>query len=308
MENQVRSLRRAGCSITVLHIDGARSKIEYLRGAVRLLREASNDHFDIVHAHYGLTGVIGTLQRRLPLVVTYLGSDVFYSLHRGFSLYAAHRADCNVVMSHAMRKALAPLPCVVIPNGTDVEQFNYVDPADARRSLGWPTDEFAVLFPWNPTRPEKNYGLATASVDYARSLGASGIRLLSFYGKSQPEYNLALNASDMCLLTSHWEGSPNAVRESLAVGLPVVSVPAGDTPKVLEGIPYCHVLPRDHAVLGKAIYELFRQRTRLGQPLRHDGRHRALEYSLGSVAVKLTKLYEMILGGIRDTAELEEGL
>ena len=51
-----------------------------------------------------------------------------------------------------------------------------------------------------------------------------------------------MNAVDVTLLTSDWEGSPGAVRESLACQTPVVSVPVGDVPNVLSGLPGCAVM------------------------------------------------------------------
>jgi len=308
VENQVRSLRDLGHEVEVLHIDGARSRLEYLKGAARLLRLASPDRFDLVHAHYGLTGFIGTLQRRLPLVVSYLGSDLYHPGHRRVSLHAARKAACNIVKSPAMRQLLGGIPGVVIPSGTDLDRFRPLDPMECRRRLGWQDDGFVVLFPGDPGRPEKNHSLAAAAAEAARAGGVSRLRLESCSGRSQEDYNIALNASDVCLLTSEWEGSPNAVRESLAVGLPVISVPVGDAPAVLEGVDHCRILPRDPEELGRALVELHSLRGSGGFPVRHGGRGRASRYSTRVVAARIARLYAMVLGGERDAEVIQRDL
>jgi hypothetical protein len=50
-----------------------------------------------------------------------------------------------------------------------------------------------------------------------------------------------MNASDVLLLTSLHEGSPNVVKEALACNLPVVSVPVGDIPERIGRVPGCVV-------------------------------------------------------------------
>src|SRR5260370_33385977 len=50
-----------------------------------------------------------------------------------------------------------------------------------------------------------------------------------------------MNACDAVVFTSQEEGSPNAVKEALACGLPVVSVAVADVPQRLQGIPGCEV-------------------------------------------------------------------
>ena len=40
-----------------------------------LRRTLRNGRFDLVHAHYGLTGMVALAQRSVPTVVTFHGSD-----------------------------------------------------------------------------------------------------------------------------------------------------------------------------------------------------------------------------------------
>jgi glycosyltransferase involved in cell wall biosynthesis len=52
---------------------------------------------------------------------------------------------------------------------------------------------------------------------------------------------LYLCASDLHLLTSDFEGSPNSVKECLACNIPVVSTPVGNVNDLLRDIEGCYV-------------------------------------------------------------------
>jgi glycosyltransferase involved in cell wall biosynthesis len=45
-----------------------------------------------------------------------------------------------------------------------------------------------------------------------------------------------MNAADVLLLPSYHEGSPNAVKEAMALGLPVVAAPVGDCNELLRDV------------------------------------------------------------------------
>ncbi len=299
VQNQVASLERLGHSVRVVAIDGVRTRWDYLGSLRRLRRALAEERFDLVHAHYGLTGFIGATQRRVPLVLTHLGSDLLWKRQRGLSRLAGRLADCNIVMTRQMAGILDRPNACVLPNGTDLEIFHPEPPGDARRRLGWPADEFLVLFPSNPGRPVKNFHLAEEACREAQRLAPHPIRLVVFHNRPQEEFNLALNAADVCLLTSHWEGSPNAVRESMAVGLPVVSVAVGDAPEMLAGVEHCRICPRDSVALGAALTELAERRSNAGDFLRHSGRSAVEPFSVSAVARKLTVIYRLVLAGER---------
>ncbi|MCC7142170.1 MAG: glycosyltransferase [Candidatus Eisenbacteria bacterium] len=291
VQNQVESLRALGHRIEVVAIDGARSKLEYLRGIGRLRHALERERFDLVHAHYGLTGLVARVQSRAPLVVTFLGSDVLWSRQRPLSRLAARLADLSIVMSEEMRRLLGVSGCRVIPNGTSLGRFRPVDPAEARAAMGWGADAFIVLWPWNPARPEKNFALAESAV---ATLGGRA-RLVSFHGESQDRYNLALNAADVALLTSHWEGSSNTVREAMAVGLPVVAVPAGDAPEMLAGVQHCSVVRRDPGSIAAALAGLLAVGGGGARRVRYAPPAKLASYTLEATARAIDREYHALL-------------
>ena len=54
-----------------------------------------------------------------------------------------------------------------------------------------------------------------------------------------------MNAADVCLMTSHTEGSPQFIKEAMACNCPIVSVDVGDVKEVIEGVEGCHIAERN---------------------------------------------------------------
>ncbi|HEU4436392.1 MAG TPA: glycosyltransferase family 4 protein, partial [candidate division Zixibacteria bacterium] len=72
------------------------------------------------------------------------------------------------------------------------------------------------------------------------------------------------SAADCLLLTSHFEGMPRAVLESLAAGLPVVSTNVGDVSKVVtNGFSGFVVSNRSHKMLAEKTLEILERRPSL---------------------------------------------
>jgi hypothetical protein len=78
VQGLVASLRRLGAHVAVVPFDGRSDKRAYARAA-RVVRRVVREHrADVVHAHYGLTGLVALSQRQAPVVTTFHGSEVGY--------------------------------------------------------------------------------------------------------------------------------------------------------------------------------------------------------------------------------------
>jgi len=191
-----------------------------------------------VHAHYGYSGA-AAMGVHVPLVVSFCGDDLLarpvgdgsYTLKSRALIHlsrrAAHRADACIVKSEEMRRVIADVPGVhVIPNGVNIDSVRPQDQIEARKALGWREDGKVLLFAANKDEPRKNFPLAQA---VERRLKDSGldVRLEYLFGKPHATIITAMSAADVLLLPSFHEGSPNAVKEAMAVGLPVIVTDAG---------------------------------------------------------------------------------
>jgi len=111
------SIADLGITVQVEYVNGRRSDWEYLWAIWRLRRLAHPEAFDVVHAHYGLTGFVAGFQR-LPLVVSFCGDDLLGTpdgagritrksrLVVRLSRIAACRADSIICKSEQLRAAL----------------------------------------------------------------------------------------------------------------------------------------------------------------------------------------------------------
>src|SRR6185503_6681521 len=71
VRDQVEDLRALGAEVEVQAFDGRQDKRRYLTAAATLRRALRRDRFDLVHAHYGLSGAVAALQRAVPVVTTF---------------------------------------------------------------------------------------------------------------------------------------------------------------------------------------------------------------------------------------------
>jgi glycosyltransferase involved in cell wall biosynthesis len=266
--SQAQSLREVGVEIDVVYIPGYLGRARYARGW-REMRTALESHsYDLVHAHYGHSGVIGRLQTGAPLIISYCGDDLLGTpaaegpgMTRGSQLTAlafaqlARVARRTITKSEQMARRLparARERNEVIPNGVDLDRFVPMDRADARVQLGWEATPPNVLFMGGPQIVRKNLALARRVCQELTSRGEP-VTLREADDIPPEDVALWMNASDVLLFPSLSEGSPNAIKEAMACELPIVSAPVGDVPERLSGVEGTFVVPRDVNAMADAV-------------------------------------------------------
>ena len=288
VKEQVEDLRALGVDVRLLRFDASTDRLAYLRAAARLRRLIAKEDADLVHAHYGLTGAIAVTQGRLPVVTTFHGSDSngFVPWQTAVSWVVARRST-PVCVAPQLGIRLGLHDPIVIPAAVDTVTFRPTDRADARHSLGWPEDGAFALFPGSRTNRRKRPDLFDAALAEAQLL-VPALRGVSLEGRSRTEVAAIMNAVDVTVLTSDYEGSPVAVRESLACQTPVVSVDVGDVVSLLSGLPGCAVVRRDPTAIGRATAAA------LGAEHSSELRARAELDSRPRVAERLLAVYERV--------------
>lgn len=281
---QVDDLRRAGVDVDVLSFDGTRDRREYLRARRRLVTRLRSADFDLVHAHYGLTGAIAASQRAVPVVTTFHGGDYTGQAHwQTVVSWVVARLTAPVVVSAEGLRRLRLRKAQVIPAAVDTERFSPLDRAEARRSLGWEEGSYALLLGARGLQ-NKRADLFDAAVAIARGT-VPGLRGVALEGFGRDEVRLVMNAVDVAVMCSDTEGSPVAVREALACATPVVGVEVGDVENVLRGLPGCALVERDPERLAEGIIAALA----VGRPA--ELRARAEETSRTLIARRLVNLY-----------------
>jgi teichuronic acid biosynthesis glycosyltransferase TuaC len=299
---QVESLRDVGIDVELLFVNRLVAGRQVYRSLGKTVRASLNTvNPDVVHVMYGgvMSDVVTKAIHERPVLVSFCGSDLLgidggavKKLSARFGVAASKRAAVRaagiVVKSENLLEALPRgidnSRVWLLPNGVDLRRFRPMDRLECRHRLGWDPSRRHVLFPANPTRPEKRFGLAEACVAQLNQSGAD-VELHVLRDVPHDQVPFWLNAAEAILVTSTHEGSPNAVKEALACNVPVVSVDVGDVRARIGGIDGCFIAdptPEDLAA-------------KLGRVLECEApiaaREQMSEISVERVAEKLRKIY-----------------
>ena len=302
IEEQVVALQARGVQI-IRHGVTGHGILGYLRELPALRRLIRAERPDIVHAHYGLSGLLANLQRLVPVVTTYHGSDINKPNILRLSKIAMRLSAHNIFVSArnvAIAFRLSPFASrlkkrsSLLPCGVNLTDDQLTSRAEARKALGIAEDAKLVLFAGAFDNAVKDAPLAQESVSFASRLSpfASNLILQELRGFSRAEVNLWMCAANCLLLTSKTEGSPQVIKEAMACGCPIVSVDVGDVAERVSGVEGCYVVrtrePKDIAVaLQKALAHVGKT----------NGRERIIEMGLSNeqVAKQLLRIYEQLL-------------
>jgi glycosyltransferase involved in cell wall biosynthesis len=301
VRTQVEALREAGTDVEVLLVRGRSSKLAYPAAVAALRRRLAADAHDVVHAHYGLVGLVSRLQRRRPLVVSFHGSDLLGGprgdgtlpwhrrLEAASSRLLARWIDAAIVQSDEMARHIpVGTPTHVIPHEVDLGLFRPVARDEARARLGLPPNRTYVLFAANPDIGLKGYPIAEAVARDLRG-GDPAIELLTVWRESQERFALYLSAADLLLFPSVQEGSPNVIKQAMACNLPLVSTDVGDVRARVEGVAGCAIAERTTAAFAAAGRRL------LERGGRSEGRAAVRDLASAAVADRVRRVYDEVL-------------
>jgi teichuronic acid biosynthesis glycosyltransferase TuaC len=292
-KNQGNSLNSCGAEIFYFPIFG-KGLINYIKNCFLLKQHLSINNYDIIHAHYSMSGFVAALAFAKPLVVSLMGSDVQNDYLSKLFIKIFHKLSWKytIVKSARMYSRLGLTNTSVIPNGVNTETFNSMDKRVCQKQLGWNYNKKHILFAANPSRPEKNYALAKQAFSI---LNKGNIELHSLINVSPEQMPLWMNSADVVLLVSLWEGSPNVIKEAMACNRPIVSTDVGDLGWLLGGTPGCYIVsfnPEGVAAKLKIALEFSEKK---GQT---KGRDQLIELGLDSetIAKRIIIVYESVLG------------
>lgn len=264
VSRQVEALRKEGLDVRVFAFRGKARLGRYARAALQIRHLCREWAPDVVHAHFGQAGLVSTVQRRVPVVVTFHGTDLLgmpwntlrtwtkSRLHRLAGKIAARRAAEIIVVSSELASLIKRRRCRVIPMSIDTNTFQPFPKDKARCELAWPDTAQVVLFVGDPANNIKNFPMAERVVEMA-SGDLPRLILKVCWNLPSNIVSLHMNAADVLLITSLHEGGPLIAREALACGLPVVSVKVGDVERRLAGVAGCRVCEREVPALVAAV-------------------------------------------------------
>ena len=297
VKEQGESLRTAGCEVDYFLVRG-----NYVKAVGALKAKIQEFKPDIVHAHFGLSAITAELQNEVPVVTTFHNGETLnwhvnlmsslMSLRAKHVIYVAqHVRD----LSYFKAKNYSIIPC-----GVPMNQCVVIDRAEARKQLGWSNDKKYILFGGAFDNLRKNYPILRDAVE---RIGGD-IEIVEMKGLSRAECVLRMNACDIFALPSHSEGSPQALKEAMAVNCPCLATDIADVRELFGNEPGHWILrnPRktherwdgDEKSLDEMVELLKEALTFEG---RTNGRKRIEELQLTNeqVAQKIIDIYKSII-------------
>lgn len=289
--------RKAGCEIvSVPEMEREISPLRDVRALVRLTRVCRDGHFDVVHTHTSKGGFIGRAAARLarvPVVVHTAHGFAFHeaSSPRVVAFYAtlervaARWCDRIVTVSDfhrtwAIKLGIAPPQKIVtIQNGIARDRLKVTRGRDdVRRELGVRDNDVLLvsigrLFPQKGLRtlldalpgvitPDERIRVVLAGEGplraeleaQAKRLGLD--RVVTFLGFRSDVGDL-LNASDVVVAPTLFEGLSISVLEAMATAKPIVTTTIGSNLELVEdGVSALLVPPEDPTRLAQAILKM----------------------------------------------------
>jgi glycosyltransferase involved in cell wall biosynthesis len=308
--DQVEALEKAGLVCDYFCIQGKGLK-GYLGQRTALLRKIKSFQPDVIHAHYGLSGLLANTQRKIPVVTTYHGSDINVPKVFWLSKINMVLSAFNIFVSEKLAPKAAPkspkaahkspkgdfekeTPLespikkgrnVLIPCGVDMELFVPMEKTVAREKMKLAAEKKYVLFSGAFNNHVKNPELAQSALALM-----PGVELLELKGYTRQEVAMLMNAVDVVLMTSHTEGSPQFIKEAMACNCPVVSVPVGDVPEVIGGVEGCYLASYEPADVAAKLKQV------LAEGKRTAGRQVISERGLDAVSVaeRIAEVYRRV--------------
>ena len=212
--------------------------IGYLKNIFSLRNKIEGFLPDIIHAHFGLSGLLACLQGKVPTVITYHGSDAYILNVRILSMLAARLSKFNIFVGDKIKSRIkGHKEYSIIPCGIDLDKFYPIERDTARKSLNLELEKKYILFPSGFDNSVKNSPLAFSAIKMLNM----NAELIELKNRSRDEVNLLLNACDLLLLTSKSEGSPQIIKEAMACNCPIVATDVGDIKGVIGNTEGCYI-------------------------------------------------------------------
>ena len=316
VKEQGESLRDLRCEIDYFLVKG-----NYIKAVGALKKKIREFKPDVVHAHFGLSAITAELQSLVPVVTTFHNGETLnwhvnllsslFSLRAKHVIYVAqHIRD----LSYFKAKHYSIIPC-----GVSLEDCFLMDKEEARQRLGWKADTKYILFGGAFANKRKNYALLRDAVSRLNDelsrdkslndgcdhqLNDVKIEVVEMKGLTREQCVLRMNACDLFALPSHSEGSPQALKEAMAVNCPCLATDIADVRELFGNEPGHFILrnPRktherwdaDERSLDEMV-ELLKEA--LAFDGRTMGRERIMQLELSNeqVAQRIIKIYKQIL-------------
>lgn len=263
----------------------------YLRNVKLLKCKIKEINPNIIHAHYGLCGIVALLSTsKIPVVITFHnGETLNWKINLLCSLFVKKAKYVFYVAQHIYDKCFIKAKHYsILPCGITMEDMVITDYSKARKLLGWTENKKYILFGGSISNKRKNYSFLEKSL---KIIQRKDIEVIEMKGFSRGECVLRMCACDCFCLPSLSEGSPQALKEAMACNCPAVATDIADVRTLFGDEGGYYISNFDAYQLAGCIEKClkFEGRTK--------GRNRIIKLGLGNeqVASIIVETYKKIL-------------
>jgi teichuronic acid biosynthesis glycosyltransferase TuaC len=296
VKEQIESLQKAGVECDIYFSNGKENggMKAHIASIFTVWKLIHKNHYDVIHCHHSISGLILLLSGGAfthKCVVSYQsdpnrefgGKWLFHLLYLSF----------NKIIIKNTSEYQREKKVVYLPNGTNSSFFKPMDKSQCRKELGWDVNKHYVLY------MDSNAGTRTVKrhdryEEVLKILNKEFGDVVSVELTNTPRERIPIfmNACDLHLMTSDFEGSPNSVKECLCCNTPVVSTDVGNVRDMMGDIPGCYVTKEKNASeLAECASKVFRSK----EPFNGRELFLAKGYGIENVAEKLKNVYQSIL-------------
>lgn len=303
IKSQADSLLMEGISIDYFLIRG-RGIIGYIKGVFNLREFLKANKYDLIHAHYVLSGWCAVLgAKKTPVILSLMGSDAFGKYISPTK--KEFKSRFSILLTYLIQPFVKRIICKslfiqsfvylknkssVLPNGINLDVFH---PLNIRtyEYLGLDEGKKYILYIGSKKDVWKNYILLE---DAVKLLDDPTVEILNPFPVKHEQVPHYINIANVTVLTSFMEGSPNIIKEAMACNCPITATNVGDIAWVIGDTKGCYTSSFDPADFANKL------RLSLDFSVQHkktDGRVRIIELGLDSrsIAQKLICIYQEIL-------------
>jgi glycosyltransferase involved in cell wall biosynthesis len=300
MKEQADSVAKLGVENTLFYSNGKENggMKQHIKSIFTIIPKAYGMKYDLAHCHHAVSGLIYLLSGAAlfhKCILSYqndpdheYGRLVFKLLYPFFN---------RIIIKNNPSRYLKYKKVVYLPNGCNSNFFHPIDRAESRKTLNWDNDKIYILYMDSNKgkRTQKRKDRYEAVLNMLKEkFGYDNIVSIELSNTPRHEIPTIMNACNLHLMTSDFEGSPNSVKECLCCNTPVVCTPVGNVTEMMGDIDGCYVT---------STFEVDELAARCNDVLKSDpatfnGRKAFLDkgYGIDAVAHKLYDLYCDVAG------------
>ncbi len=282
-------LVRQGIGVDYFPVKG-KGLIGYMKNLNDLNKKIKSGKYQLIHAHYGLSGALSVLQCKLPVIITFHNGETLSfkgnlissiaSLISAYNIYVAqHIYDLTFFKN---KKKYCVIPC-----GITLNDITLTPKENAIREMKLPVNKTNILFGGSFSNLRKNYPLAKEAIEFLEK--KDNINLIELKGFSREQVTMLLCGCDLLLLPTKSEGSPQIIKEAMACNCPIVATNVADIAEITANTQGCFITGFEPSEVARAIDNAinFNKRT--------DGRSKMSKYENSVIVGEIIEIYKKVV-------------